>query len=168
MIIVLIISILRLGLSGIDTVYFSAPLTSYIIKNPPILCAIIELICTYCIYAFIIGSITISLAVFSMNAFTSSSCVSLLLYIMGNIYNSYVGEFTRKTAECVQRGEEAPEFNHFYDFLLLGNLAHGMPDFEANFGKNYIIFILLEITIIALAYIVFSIFIRKKMILYGE
>lgn len=168
MIIVLIISILRLGVSDIDTVFFSAPITSHIIKNPPLICAIIELIYTYCIYAFIIGIITITLSVFSMNAFTSSSSIALLLYIIGNIYSSYLGEFTRKTAECAQTGEELPIFNHLYDFLLLGNLAHGMPDFEVNFDKPYIIYIVFVLILIVLAYIVFLNLAMKKLILYGE
>ena len=117
---------------------------------------------TYIFYAFLIGIICITLASSISNAFTSCSTLVLVLFLMGDVQSSYRSRFFKKMFS----GEVSRyEYNHYTDFLFVGNVAHGMPEFQNDFHMPYIIYMIAYIAVIILFYLVFHNIMKKKVIL---
>ena len=142
--------------------YSYAPICEMLIHKQSDFLAFAEVCITYACYAFFIGVLSVTLASFVSNSFTSCSALVLLLFMMGDMQSSYHSRFYKS----VYRGEVTPDdYNHFTDFLFVGNPVHGMPDFENSFSVPYEVYITVCIAVFILMYILFHAIIKKKVII---
>ena len=142
--------------------YSDAPIAEMLVHRQSAALAFIEVCLTYIFYAFLIGIICITLASLISNAFTSCSTLVLVLFLMGDVQSSYRSRFFKKMFS----GEVSRyEYNHYTDFLFVGNVAHGMPEFQNDFHMPYIIYMIAYIAVIILFYLVFHNIMKKKVIL---
>lgn len=142
--------------------YSYAPICEVLIHKQSDILAFSEICITYSCYAFFMGIVSITLASVISNAFTSCSALTLILFIMGDTQSSYHSRFFKS----VYSGKaDIEDYNYFWDFLFVGNLAHGMPDFENSFSALYEAYIALCITIVLLIYAIFYAIIKKKVII---
>lgn len=142
--------------------YSYAPVCEMLIHRQSDFLAFAEVCITYTCYAFFIGVLCIMLASFISNAFTSCSALVLVLFMMGDVQSSYRSRFFKS----VYSGEVTPDdYNHFTDFLFVGNPVHGMPDFENSFPVPYEAYIAVCIVVIVLMYVLFHAIIKKKVII---
>lgn len=124
--------------------------------------AAVEVCLTYAVYAFFVGIVCITLAAVISNAFTSCSSLVLVLFLCGDIQSSYAGRFMRKMFS----GEVTlDDYDHFTDFLFVGNLAHGMPQFQKDFHVPYIVYILALFAFLLILYLIFRFVMKKKVLL---
>lgn len=142
--------------------YTYAPIFKLLFNYQSSFVAVLEVCLTYIFYAFFMGVVCITLSSVISNAFTSCSSLVLILFLCGDIQSSYYSRFLRK----MFRGEIAQDdYNHLADFLFVGNLAHGMPEFENSFHISYVVYIFVEIAIILLAYLIFQMAVKKKVMI---
>lgn len=142
--------------------YAESPIAIMLLHHQSNLLAFIEVCITYMFYAFLIGIICITLSSFISNAFTSCSTLVLILFLCGDIQSSYRSKFQRRMFD----GEISQEdYNHFTDFLFVGNLAHGMPEFQYDFHVSYVVYMLAFILMIVILYMIFYSVMKKKVIL---
>lgn len=142
--------------------YSEAPITEMLIHRNSVVLALSEVTLTYICYAFIVGIICLTLSAIISNAFTSCSTLVLILFLMGDIQSSYHSKFLKKMFS----GECSPdEYNHFTDFLFVGNIAHGMPEFQNDFQIPYVLYLVIVVFIIMMIYLVFYTVMKKKVIL---
>lgn len=142
--------------------YSEAPIAEMLVHNHSVILAISEVTLTYTCYAFFVGIICITLAALVSNAFTSCSTLVLVLFLCGDVQSSYKSRFLRKLFSGEIRQED---YNHFTDFLFVGNLAHGMPEFQNDFHVSYWIYLFAITAIIVLFYLIFHFVMKKKVIL---
>ena len=57
------------------------------------------------------------------------------------------------------------DYNHLTDFLFVGNLAHGMPQFQKDFHVPYIVYILALFAFLLILYLIFRFVMKKKVLL---
>lgn len=142
--------------------YSYAPVCEMLIHRQSDFLAFAEVCITYACYAFFIGVLSVTLASFISNSFTSCSALVLLLFMMGDMQGSYRSRFYKS----VYSGEVTPDdYNHFTDFLFVGNPVHGMPDFENSFSVSYEVYIAVCIAVVILMYVLFHAIIKKKVII---
>ena len=148
--------------SGETGSYPFAPVSEMLFHHQSSLIALLEECLTYMLYAFFVGIACITLAAVISNAFTSCSSLVLVLFLCGDIQSSYNSRFLQKlfSAEVSQN-----DYNHLTDFLFVGNLAHGMPEFQNSFHLSYVVYILAEIAAVILIYLIFHLAVKKKVIL---
>ena len=148
--------------SGETGSYPFAPVSEMHFHHQSSLIALLEECLTYMLYAFFVGIACITLAAVISNAFTSCSSLVLVLFLCGDIQSSYNSRFLQKlfSAEVSQN-----DYNHLTDFLFVGNLAHGMPEFQNSFHLSYVVYILAEIAAVILIYLIFHLAVKKKVIL---
>jgi len=139
-----------------------APLADIIFHKQSVLIAVSEVSITYICYSFFIGIICITIAAIILNTFTSCSSLVLILFLCGDIQSSYNSRFLRK---MLSEEVSADEYNHFYDFLFVGNIAHGMQNFQYDFHLPYVIYPVSMIVIILLMYCIFYLVMKKGFIL---
>lgn len=142
--------------------YSESPVSEMLIHRHSTVTALAEVCITYCCYAFFIGIICITLAAFISNAFTSCSALVLVLFMMGDVQSSYSSKFLKKFFSGQASHDD---YNHFTDFLFVGNLSHGMPDFEQEFHAPYWIYILVCLAVVVMIYALFRTIVKRKVIL---
>lgn len=162
MMIVLLLSIFKYGFQDNEIISSQGYIVSSFISEPHTIFLILETLITYFLYAFILGVIIIFISILTLNAFTSTASTSLLLYIIGNIYSSYLGEYTRETTSALQNGLEQPDYNEYMELLFVGNWAHGMSNFKSYFNIPYISFVFFEIVFLLILYYFFDKLVRKR------
>ena len=142
--------------------YPYAPIAQMLFHHQTSLLAFFEVCLTYIFYAFFAGLVCITLAAVISNAFTSCSTLVLAAFLCGDIQSSYAGRFMRKMfgGEVTQA-----DYNHFTDFLFVGNLAHGMPEFEKDFHISYAVYIFAVIAAATVIYLIFHFAVKKKVML---
>jgi hypothetical protein len=57
------------------------------------------------------------------------------------------------------------DYNHLTDFLFVGNLAHGMPQFQKDLHVPYIVYILAFFAFLLILYLIFRFVMKKKVLL---
>lgn len=139
-----------------------APVCEMLIHRQSVSIAFTEVCITYMCYAFFIGVLCITLASFMNNAFTSCSFLVLILFMAGEVKSSYHSNFF---TEMLNGKITYADYNHYTDFLFVGNLSHGMPDFEEFFPVSYEIYISISIMLIILIYILFHTVVKKKVMI---
>lgn len=139
-----------------------APLSEILIHRQTAVLAFLEVCAAYVCYAFFIGVLCVTLSAFINNAFTSCSSLVLLLFMLGDIQSSYRSRFYN---DFFAGKVTQDEYNYFTDFLFVGNLSHGMPEFESNFSVPYGVYIAVCIFIILMLYVLFHEIIRRKVII---
>ncbi len=142
--------------------YAESPIAIMLLHHQSNLLAFIEVCITYMFYAFLIGIICITLSSFISNAFTSCSALVLVLFLCGDIQSSYRSNFQRRMFSGEINQED---YNHFTDFLFVGNLAHGMPEFQNDFHLSYIVYMIAIILLLVFLYSIFYYIMKKKVIL---
>ena len=142
--------------------YPFAPVFEMLFHHQSSLTAFFEVCLTYAFYAFFMGIVSITLAAVISNAFTSCSALVLVLFLFGDIQSSYSGNFMRKlfVGEVTQ-----VDYSHFTDFLFVGNLAHGMPEFQNAFHLSYAVYIFAEIAVVIIVFVIFRLAVKKKVML---
>lgn len=139
-----------------------APIAGMLLHRQSTLLAFLEVCLTYIFYAFFVGIVCIALASLISNAFTSCSTMTLVLFLMGDARSSYQSRFFRKMFS----GEVSyEEYNHYMDLMFVGNLAHGMPDFQNDFHVPYAVYMLTCLAAAALVYIIFHNVMKRKVVL---
>lgn len=139
-----------------------APVCQMLFGRQSVFLAFSEVCVTYVCYAFFVGILSITLASVITNAFTSCSALVLILFMMGDVQSSYHSRFIKKLFRGMVTNDD---YNHFMDFLFVGNPAHGMPDFEADFPVPYELYIAFCIAVTVLLYVIFRTIIRRKVII---
>lgn len=148
--------------SGDPGGYPYAPIAQMLFHHQTSLLAFFEVCVTYIFYAFFAGLVCITLAALISNAFTSCSTLVLAAFLCGDIQSSYAGRFMRKlfAGEVTQ-----DDYNHLTDFLFVGNLAHGMPEFQKDFHVSYAVYVFAVIATAILIYLIFHFAVKKKVML---
>lgn len=139
-----------------------APMCEMLFHKQSVFLAFAEISIKYVCYTFFIGIVCITFASVISNAFTSCSAIVLVLFMAGDMQSSYYSKFIKSFFS----GEVTyDDYNHFTDFLFVGNLAHGMPEFENSFSVPYELYIAICIGAVILMYGLFHEIIKKKVII---
>lgn len=142
--------------------YPYAPIFELLFHCQSSFAAAVEVCLTYAVYAFFVGIVCITLAAVISNAFTSCSSLVLILFLCGDIQSSYKSRFMRNMFS----GEVTlDDYDHFTDLLFVGNLAHGMPEFQRDLHVSYIVYIFALFALMLILYLIFHFAIKKKVIL---
>ena len=139
-----------------------APIAQMLFHHQSAFIAMLEVCITYALYAFFAGAACITLAAVVSNAFTSCSTLVLVLFLCGDIQSSYAGRFMHK---MVVGEVQMSDYNHLTDFLFVGNLAHGMPQFQKDLHVPYIVYILALFAFLLILYLIFRFVMKKKVLL---
>jgi hypothetical protein len=142
--------------------YPYAPIFELLFHCQSSFAAAVEVCLTYAVYAFFVGIVCITLAAVVSNSFTSCSTLVLVLFLCGDIQSSYAGRFTHK---MVVGEVQMSDYNHLTDFLFVGNLAHGMPQFQKDLHVSYIVYILALFVFLLILYLIFRFVMKKKVLL---
>ena len=142
--------------------YPYAPIFELLFHCQSSFAAAVEVCLTYAVYAFFVGIVCITFAAVISNAFTSCSSLVLILFLCGDIQSSYKSRFMRKMFS----GEVTlDDYDHFTDLLFVGNLAHGMPEFQRDLHVSYIVYIFALFALMLILYLIFHFVMKKKVIL---